>query len=89
MPEDTFVDKTTTVKSGNPVEFIAEPFAKGYRVRVKVAFDPENSTHLDQFLLKKNNFQAALNGFIENTIKGTLQSNLIIDPVQSSVVFER
>lgn len=77
--KDPFIDKTTTIKSAQPVEFVAEPFKGGYRVRVRVGFDPNNSIDLDQFMAKDNNFQMALDGFIKNTIEGTLGGKLLKD----------
>lgn len=78
-PNDPIVDKTTRLVSAQPIEFTAIPFAKGYRIKVSVAFDPQNTVHLDQFLVKGNNFQKALEGFIKNTVEGTLKSHLISD----------
>lgn len=82
MSEDHFIDKTTSIKTVERIAFKAIPFAKGYKVEVKWAFNPEDSIHVDQLLnadKDKNVILAGLEGFIKNVIEGQLSGNLIKD----------
>ena len=66
MSENNFIDKTTSFKTVERIKFKGQPFAKGYKIEVSWAFNPEDSTHIDQFLNDdpaKNNILLALRGF--------------------------
>ena len=63
---NTFIDKTTSLKTVERIKFSLERFAKGSKIKVSIAFNPEDSTHIDQFLeldASKNNILLALRGF--------------------------
>jgi len=77
--DDRLIDKTTIIKSNEPIKLKAVPFAKGYRVQVEAAFDPDNTIHLDRFAVRDNDYHKAIENFVENTIKKTLHSKLIVD----------
>ena len=80
--KDVFIDKTTSLKTVERVKFDAIPFAKGYKVKVSIAFNPEDSMNIDQLLegdKSKNDILLALQGFITNYIEGELKGHLIID----------
>jgi len=77
-----FIDKTTSIKTVERIEFTAIPFAKGYKVKVKIAFNPEDSMNVDQLLVddpEKSTILLGLKGFIKNTIEGALEGKLIKD----------
>ncbi len=64
--EKNFIDKTTSLKTVERVKFDLVPFAKGSKIKITWAFNPEDSTHIDQFLNEdpnKNNILLALQGF--------------------------
>ena len=50
MTEDRFIDKTTSLKTVERVKFKLCPFAKGSKIEISWAFNPEDSMHVDQFL---------------------------------------
>ena len=77
--DNKIVDKTTIIKSNEPIKIKAIPFAKGYKVQVEAAFDPENSMHLDRFAVRDNDYHKAIENFIKNTIEGTLKGRLLSD----------
>ena len=80
LPRDRFIDKTTVVKTKERITFHAEPFAKGYKVHVKIAFDPEDSLQIDQLLLYESSFvKDALDAFIHEVIEKQLGGKLIRD----------
>ena len=77
-----FVDKTTSLKTVERISFEAIPFAKGYKVKVKVAFNPEDTMHLDQLLAddpQQSAILMALDGFTKNVIEKQLGGKLIKD----------
>jgi len=77
---NTFVEKTTIVKTNERIKFKAIPFAKGYKVEVDWAFNPDNSYHLDQVLKwETSEVQMALKAFKENVIVRELHGKLIRD----------
>jgi len=77
---NTFVEKTTIVKTNERIKFKAIPFAKGYKVEVDWAFNPDNSYHLDQVLKwETSEVQMALAAFKENVIEKALHGKLIKD----------
>ena len=77
---ERFIDKTTVVKTKERITFHAEPFAKGYKVHVKIAFDPEDSGQIDQLLMyEKSDVKVALQAFIRNIIEDELGGKLIRD----------
>lgn len=64
--EKNFIDKTTSLKTVERVKFSLKNFSKGSKIEVSVAFNPEDSMHIDQFLQmdpSKNNILIALHGF--------------------------
>lgn len=66
MPEDNFIDKTTSVKTVERVKFHTKSFSSGSKIEISIAFNPENSSHIDQFLStdpQKNTILLALEGF--------------------------
>ncbi len=66
MTEDRFIDKTTSLKTVERVKFKLCPFAKGSKIEISWAFNPEDSMHVDQFLEtdpNKNTILISLNGF--------------------------
>jgi hypothetical protein len=66
MTEDRFIDKTTSLKTVERVKFKLVPFAKGSKIEISWAFNPEDSMHVDQFLEtdpNKNTILISLNGF--------------------------
>ncbi len=66
MTEDRFIDKTTSLKTVERVKFKLCPFAKGSKIEISWAFNPEDSMHVDQFLEtdpNKNAILISLNGF--------------------------
>lgn len=74
MGENNFIDKTTSLKTVERVKFKLCPFSKGSKVEITWAFNPEDPTHIDQFLEEdenKNEILMALNGF-----KKLAQNNL-------------
>lgn len=79
---ENFIDKTTALKTVERISFEAIPFAKGYKVKVKVAFNPEDTTHLDQLLAddpEQSAILMGLNGFIKNVVEKQLSGKLIKD----------
>jgi len=80
LPRDRFIDKVTVVKTKERITFHAEPFAKGYKVHVKIAFDPDDSAQIDQLLLYESSFvKDALDAFISEVIEKQLGGKLIRD----------
>ena len=78
--KDRFIDKVTVVKTKERITFAAEPFARGYKVHVKIAFDPDDSGQIDQLLLfEKSDVKLALQAFIRNVIEGELGGKLLHD----------
>jgi hypothetical protein len=66
MGENNFIDKTTSLKTVERIKFKLCPFSKGSKVEITWAFNPEDPTHIDQFLEQdesKNEILMALNGF--------------------------
>lgn len=66
MSDNNFIDKTTSLKTVERIKFKLSPFSKGSKVEITWAFNPEDPTHIDQFLEldpDKNNIIAALEGF--------------------------
>ena len=49
--ENTIVDKTTTVKTAEPLHLKLERFAKASKVAVTLNIDPNNPISLDQLVL--------------------------------------
>lgn len=68
MTEDRFIDKTTVHKTVERITFELVPFAKGDKIGVKIAFNPDDSMQVDQLLESdpnKNTILMALLGFKE------------------------
>lgn len=64
--ENNFIDKTTSLKTVERIKFKLCPFAKGSKIEISWAFNPEDPTHIDQFLeydVNKNDILQALEGF--------------------------
>lgn len=81
MSENNFIDKTTSLKTVERIKFKGTPFAKGYKIEVSWAFNPEDSTHIDQFLNDdpaKNNILVALRGF-KNILQKELGAKILED----------
>jgi hypothetical protein len=81
MSENNFIDKTTSIKAIERITFKAVPFSKGTKIEVKWAFNPEDSTHIDQFLNDdpaKNNILVALRGF-KNILQKELGAKILED----------
>ena len=79
--ENNFIDKTTSLKTVERIKFEAIPFAKGYKIKVAWAFNPEDAVHIDQFLEadpNKNDILSALYGF-QRMIEKDLGGKLIKD----------
>ena len=83
--ENQFIEKTTIVKNNETLQMKASPFAKGYRIEVRLAINPDNPIDLDKILLplEKSNVRQAVKGFsdfIQSPIeKGGLGGKIIID----------
>lgn len=83
--ENMIVEKTTIVKNAEPLTLEAVPFAKGYKVKVRLQMDPENSIDMDKVLLKleDSKLRQAVLGFIQfiesPTEQGGLGGNLLTD----------
>ncbi len=78
---NTFIDKTTYLKTVERVKFDLVPFAKGSKIKISWAFNPEDSMHIDQFLeydKDKNNILMALQGF-KNIVEKELGAKLLRD----------
>ena len=83
--ENMIVEKTTIVKNAEPLTLEANPFAKGYRVKVRLQMNPESTIDMDKVLLKleSSKLRQAVAGFIQfiedATDKGGLGGNLLTD----------
>ena len=83
--ENTIVEKTTIVKNNETLKMKANPFAKGYRMEVSLAINPDNSVDLDKILLplESSVVRKAVKGFadfIQSPIEdGGLGGKLITD----------
>lgn len=81
MSENNFIDKTTSIKTIERIKFKGVPFAKGYKIELSWAFNPEDSTQVDQFLNDdpaKNNILVALRGF-RNILEKELGAKILED----------
>ena len=74
-------EKTTLIRNAETLELVAEPFAKGYKVRVKYRLDPNNPIALDALILKveESTTRMAVKMFIENIIEKDLGGKLLKD----------
>lgn len=81
MSQQPIVERTTLVRNAEKLELVAEPFSKGYKVRVKYRLDPNNPIELDQLMLSVENSatRRAVHKFIENIIEGDLGGKLLKD----------
>jgi|APGre2960657505_1045072.scaffolds.fasta_scaffold06988_8 hypothetical protein len=71
---ENFIDKTTSFKTVERISFELVNFAKGSKINVKVAFNPDDSMQVDQLLEddpSKNTILMALLGF-----KSMVEKNL-------------
>lgn len=81
MTEDKFIDKTTSLKTVERIKFKAVPFSKGTKIEISWAFNPEDTTHIDQFLQtdpQKNNILLALEGF-KSILEKQLGAKILTD----------
>ena len=82
---NTIIEKTTLVKNNETLQMKASPFAKGYRIEVRLAINPDSSVDLDKILLplEKSVVRQAVKGFsdfIKSPIEeGGLGGTIIID----------
>ena len=87
--ENMIVEKTTIVKNAEPLTLKAVPFAKGYKVEVKLSMNPENTLDMDKVLLplESSKLRQAVAGFIqfiESPIEqGGLGGKLLTDEDQA------
>ena len=83
--DNMIVEKTTIVKNAEPLTLEANPFAKGYRVKVRLQMNPEISIDMDKVLLplEDSKLRQAVLGFIQfiesPTEQGGLGGNLLTD----------
>ena len=83
--QGTITEKTTIVKNNETLIMKANPFAKGYRIEVRLAINPDNPIDLDKVLLplEKSNVRQAVKGFadfIKSPVEeGGLGGTIIID----------
>jgi len=83
--ENMIVEKTTLVKNAEPLTLKAVPFAKGYKVEVKLTLNPDNTLDMDKVLLplESSVLRQAVAGFIQfiedETDKGGLGGKLLTD----------
>jgi len=81
MTKENFIDKTTQLKTVERISLEAIPFAKGYKIKLKVAFNPEDSMHLDQLINddpEKSEILVAVEGF-KRIITNNLGGHIIKD----------
>jgi hypothetical protein len=77
---DPIIDKTTVVKTSERIKLKAIPFAKGYKIQVEWAFNPDNSYHLDQVIKwESSDMRKGMEAFINNIIVGELHGIIIHD----------
>ena len=62
-----FSEKTTVVKSAEPLKIKSSVFAKGFKVEISWNLDPNNPIQLDQILLplQDSQLKQAVDGFIK------------------------
>ena len=78
---DNFIDKTTSLKTVERVKFELLPFAKGSKIKVSIAFNPEDSMQVDQLIQfdpQKNVILLALEGF-KQMMEKSLGAKIISD----------
>ena len=65
--QGTIIEKTTIVKNNETLIMKANPFAKGYRIEVRLAINPDNPIDLDKILLplEKSVVRQAVKGFAD------------------------
>ena len=82
---NTIIEKTTIVRNNETLQMKASPFAKGYRIEVRLAINPDNPIDLDKVLLplEKSVVRQAVKGFadfIKSPLEeGGLSGTIIID----------
>ena len=83
--QSTLVEKTTIVKNNETLKMKASPFAKGYRIEVTLAINPDNPIDLDKALLplEKSVVRQAVKGFSDfisaPVSDGGLGGHIIVD----------
>jgi transglutaminase/protease-like cytokinesis protein 3 len=65
--DSIFSEKTTTVRSAEPLKLKSNVFAKGFKVEITWNLDPNNPIHLDQMMMKveESNIKKAVLEFIK------------------------
>ena len=82
---NTIIEKTTIVRNNETLQMKASPFAKGYRIEVRLAINPDNPIDLDKVLLplEKSVVRQAVKGFadfIKSPLEeGGLGGTIILD----------
>lgn len=73
--------RTTLIRNAETLELVAEPFAKGYKVRVKYRLDPNNPIAIDALLLplEESTLRQAVDLFVRNVIEKDLGGRLLKD----------
>jgi len=83
--DNLIVERKTIVTNAEPLTLEAVPFAKGYKVKVRLQMNPENTIDMDKVLLplEDSKLRQAVLGFIqfiESPIEqGGLGGNLLTD----------
>ena len=83
--QNAIIEKTTIVKNNETLQLKANPFAKGYRIEVRLAINPDNPIDLDKVLLplEKSVVRQAVKGFadfIKSPVEeGGLGGTIILD----------
>ena len=65
--QGVIIEKTTIVRNNETLQMKASPFAKGYRIEVRLAINPDNPIDLDKVLLplEKSVVRQAVKGFAD------------------------
>ena len=83
--QGVIIDKTTIVRNNETLQMKASPFAKDYRIEVRLAINPDNPIVLDKVLLplEKSVVRQAVKGFadfIKSPLEeGGLGGTIILD----------
>ena len=83
--QNTLIEKTTVVKNNDTLKLNASPFAKGYRLEITLAINPDNPIDLDKVMLEHESsaLRQAVKGFsdfVKSPIEeGGLGGHIITD----------
>ena len=83
--QGVIIEKTTIGRNNETLQMKARPFAKGYRIEVRLAINPDNPIDLDKVLLplEKSVVRQAVKGFadfIKSPLEeGGLGGTIILD----------